>query len=490
MSILQRRREVSLVSPLSCAARPARLWRHWPLIGASVVLLGSTLCAPSPPAQAGVLSRLQNAIGSLWGQRAEKREAATGARGRAAALGARVETVADRLEATQRRLLRVTEVHDNIARQLRRTEAQIVRTRHHVQIATRRYEAQRRRLGQRVAAMQRSGRLGHLQLMLSARSLTELSRRAYYFNAVASRDAALKAQLEADRLELERVQNLLTAQWNERQALASATNRERLRVAGVAAEERAVLRELNSNRYALLAYAEAQEQSAREIEAMIGSLSARRAALAAQAARDRAERAAQRRNSAFGSSGAASRESSRAAGNSLRPMPLREVAYYDAMRPENSGDGGSLRESLATEEHHEHDGHNHGSGEWAAPVRGRLSSRFGIRFHPILRRRKLHTGDDLAARHGAPFKAARAGTVLWSGWKKAYGNTVIVDHGDGVCTLYGHASKLGVAAGQSVGAGQYLGNVGSTGWSTGPHLHFEVRKNGKPVNPRAYLRRR
>jgi murein DD-endopeptidase MepM/ murein hydrolase activator NlpD len=107
-----------------------------------------------------------------------------------------------------------------------------------------------------------------------------------------------------------------------------------------------------------------------------------------------------------------------------------------------------------------------------------------------LRRRKLHTGDDLAARHGSPFKAARGGTVLWAGWKKAYGKTVIVDHGDGVATLYGHASKVGVRPGQNVRAGEYLGNVGSTGWSTGPHLHFEVRKNGKPVNPRAFLRRR
>ena len=110
-----------------------------------------------------------------------------------------------------------------------------------------------------------------------------------------------------------------------------------------------------------------------------------------------------------------------------------------------------------------------------------------MRYHPILGRRKLHTGDDLAVSYGSPFRAARGGTVLWAGWKKAYGNTVIVDHGGGVCTLYGHASKLNVSAGQSVNAGQYIGNVGSTGWSTGPHLHFEVRKNGKPIDPTCYL---
>jgi murein DD-endopeptidase MepM/ murein hydrolase activator NlpD len=89
---------------------------------------------------------------------------------------------------------------------------------------------------------------------------------------------------------------------------------------------------------------------------------------------------------------------------------------------------------------------------------------------------------------GAPIHAARSGRVLWAGWKKAYGNTIIVDVGNGMTVLYGHASKLGVRAGQPVAAGEYIGNVGSTGWSTGPHLHFEVRKNGKPVDPTSYLR--
>jgi murein DD-endopeptidase MepM/ murein hydrolase activator NlpD len=102
----------------------------------------------------------------------------------------------------------------------------------------------------------------------------------------------------------------------------------------------------------------------------------------------------------------------------------------------------------------------------------------------------MHTGSDLAAGYGSPIRAARNGRVLWSGWKKAYGNTIIIDHGDGVSTLYGHASRLGVRPGQPIKAGEYIGNVGSTGWSTGPHLHFEVRKNGQPVNPSRYLRRR
>jgi murein DD-endopeptidase MepM/ murein hydrolase activator NlpD len=463
------------VSPSFIAFSSPNRLRAVVLLAGGVLALSSA-CAP---AQASVLSRLRNAIGSLWGERADKKNAASGARSQAAALDRQADAVHNRLENTQRTLLQATEVHQNVARQLRTTEAKIVQTRHRVQIATKRYNKHRQLLGQRLAAMQRTGRLSYLQLMLSARSLNDLSRRTYYFNAVAKRDAELKAQLQADKLELQRSQNLLMAQWQERRALARAANRERMRVASAAQAQRAALRELNSNRYAMLAYAQAQEESAREIEDMIGRLSRRRAAIASEQARG-----ASRSNRV--------RAVAPLEGGRLRPMPIREIAYYDTMRPAGGGSRGSLRESMATtDEHagHDHDGHDHAGG-YALPARGRLSSRFGMRYHPVLRRRKLHTGADVAAPTGTPFRAARSGRVLWSGWKKAYGNTVIVDHGDGTTTLYGHASKLGVKAGQSVKAGQYIGNIGSTGWTTGPHLHFEVRKNGKPVNPHSYLRGR
>jgi len=111
-----------------------------------------------------------------------------------------------------------------------------------------------------------------------------------------------------------------------------------------------------------------------------------------------------------------------------------------------------------------------------------------MRFHPVLHRWKLHTGQDIAAPHGAPIRAAHGGVVLYAGWKTAYGNTVIVDIGNSMTVLYGHASRLSVRAGQTVSSGELLGNVGSTGFSKGPHLHFEVRKDGVPVNPLNYIR--
>jgi murein DD-endopeptidase MepM/ murein hydrolase activator NlpD len=123
------------------------------------------------------------------------------------------------------------------------------------------------------------------------------------------------------------------------------------------------------------------------------------------------------------------------------------------------------------------------TGSLGLPVAGRITSGFGYRIHPILRVRKLHTGVDIAAPTGTPIAASGPGTVIISGWMNAYGNTVVIDHGGGVSTLYGHCSKLLVSVGQQVQKGHTIGLVGSTGWSTGPHLHFEKRVNGTPVNP-------
>ena len=99
----------------------------------------------------------------------------------------------------------------------------------------------------------------------------------------------------------------------------------------------------------------------------------------------------------------------------------------------------------------------------------------------------MHNGWDMDAPHGAPIKAAKAGRVILSGVKGGYGNTVMIDHGGGFVTLYAHQSKLGVSVGETVGAGEVIGYIGSTGQSTGPHLHFEIRVNGSPVNPGTYL---
>lgn len=118
---------------------------------------------------------------------------------------------------------------------------------------------------------------------------------------------------------------------------------------------------------------------------------------------------------------------------------------------------------------------------------GWISSYYGNRYHPVLGYYRWHYGIDYAADSGAPIKAMEDGTVLLAGWNGDYGNCVILDHGGGVSSLYGHASKVLVRAGQDVVKGQTVALVGSTGLSTGPHLHFEVRVNGQTQDPLTWL---
>ena len=118
------------------------------------------------------------------------------------------------------------------------------------------------------------------------------------------------------------------------------------------------------------------------------------------------------------------------------------------------------------------------------PVRGaRLTDRYGWRVHPIYRRKQFHAGIDLAASRGTAISAAAGGTVVYAGWMSGYGRLVVIRHPNGFSTRYGHCSSVRVRKGQNVRAGQVVAAVGSTGTATGNHLHFEVRRNGHPVNP-------
>jgi len=117
------------------------------------------------------------------------------------------------------------------------------------------------------------------------------------------------------------------------------------------------------------------------------------------------------------------------------------------------------------------------------PARGVFTSGFGMRRHPIFRIRRMHTGQDIAAPYGTPVQAAAEGQVIYTGWFGGYGKIVVIDHGQGISTLYAHLSSILARDGAHVRRAQTIGRVGSTGYSTGPHVHFEVRVNGRPIDP-------
>lgn len=122
-----------------------------------------------------------------------------------------------------------------------------------------------------------------------------------------------------------------------------------------------------------------------------------------------------------------------------------------------------------------------------APARGLLTSGFGSREDPFTGDHNMHAGLDIATREGVEVIAPASGTVIFAGEKAAYGNCVVIDHGRDITTLFGHLQRYIVKPGDKVERGQHIGNVGNTGRSTGPHLHYEVRINGVPINPRRYV---
>ena len=128
-----------------------------------------------------------------------------------------------------------------------------------------------------------------------------------------------------------------------------------------------------------------------------------------------------------------------------------------------------------------------GAGGMIWPISGPITSEFGWRTHPIFGTSRFHSGLDIGGDYGMPIYAAASGTVIYAGWISGYGNAVIIDHGGGVTTLYGHNDSLNVSEGENVAQGQVIAMCGSTGNSTGPHCHFEVRENGEPVSPYGYL---
>ncbi|MDD2446278.1 MAG: peptidoglycan DD-metalloendopeptidase family protein [Tissierellia bacterium] len=129
-----------------------------------------------------------------------------------------------------------------------------------------------------------------------------------------------------------------------------------------------------------------------------------------------------------------------------------------------------------------------GKMEWPVTGHNRITSYYGYRIHPIFKTKKMHTGIDIAAPTGTHIKSAAAGTVIYADWLGGYGKAIMVDHGGGIVTLYAHNSAFVASVGQDVSRGETISKAGSTGNSTGPHLHFEVRKDGSYVDPLPWVK--
>lgn len=231
-----------------------------------------------------------------------------------------------------------------------------------------------------------------------------------------------------------------------------------------------------------------------QIQALKGRVEEQRTALEKERARvavlekdqaaitDELQRAAGKRQAAVDEL-----EAARAAKAKVLAAAQKEVAAWNAQEDDLLAESDRIAELLREAKEAEARAVRAGKGALSWPVSGEVTSGFGYRIHPIFNVRKMHTGIDIDGDTGDPIAAAAAGTVVSAGWRGGYGKCIVISHGGGLATLYGHASAILVSAGEKVDRGQVIGKVGSTGYSTGPHLHFEVRVNGTPVDPLGYL---
>ena len=275
--------------------------------------------------------------------------------------------------------------------------------------------------------------VGYLGVLLGATTFAEFVERLHDLQLVVRTDQKAIAERKAAEATVRRVESQLEGTQIELQGLAQQQQQARTQLQGLANERGQLVAIASQQRRQVAAEVAQLEELSTQEEANLESLIAQRQA-ELEAEREAAERA-------------------RRAGQPAPPGPATASSGYL---------------------------------QW--PVRGPITSPFGWRIHPISGVRSFHEGLDIGVASGTPIGAAEAGRVIYAGWYGGYGNYISIDHGGGVSTGYAHCSAIYVSVGQDVRQGQTIGAVGSTGYSTGPHLHFEVRINGKPVDPLTRLR--
>ena len=303
----------------------------------------------------------------------------------------------------------------------------------------------------RMREMEEGGKLSFIVVLLESRSISDLLTRIDMISEVMSYDKALEKALMDARAKVEEAEKALEDAKAEQEAKKGELEARKADLMAQVAEAEALVKSLEADIEAYkAAYDEteaAKQALQREIDAKVAQMEAERRA-AEEAARKAAEEAARQQ----------AQQQQQQQSQPTQPTQPTTPTY-------TTGSGSMI---------------------WPCPSCHTITSEFGWRIHPINGTSKYHSGVDIGASYGATVIAADSGTVITAGWVSGYGNCIVISHGNGVSTLYGHLSSIAVSSGQSVSQGQTIGYVGSTGNSTGPHLHWEVTVNGERQNPLNY----
>lgn len=367
---------------------------------------------------------LQNQLSDVQNRMAQESE-------KKAQAEAVIGSVNDRLYAIQQQLEAAQRDYQAVANELKATEEKIAATQAELEKTQARLKVREGVFTKRVRDIYMHGQLSYLDVVLGAKDFSDFSNRLELLRRIIDADITLISDIRQERAAIETAKQELETQRARQAQLCDQAAAKRDEIESRRKEQQAILYQAqNDKAVAEQAYNEYQ-QSSQAIAEMLRQRAADRAAQAAAAAAQA-----------------------------------------------SSGGGGGSSDSYQPVS---------GSGAMIWPVNGVVTSPYGYRTHPIFGTTIYHSGMDIGVDYGTPVHAADGGVVVEAGWISGYGYAVIIDHGNGLSTLYGHNQELAVSEGQAVSQGQVIAYAGSTGNSTGPHVHFEVRANGDPVDPSAYL---
>lgn len=340
-----------------------------------------------------------------------------------------IGSVSEQLRQIEEQLRQATAELGTIKEQRVAVENDITLNERQLAEAQKRLEGRESVFYKRVRDIYINGRLSYLDVVIGSKDFSDFANRLEVLKRIIDSDITLINEIKKERAEIEAHKQKLEADRAKLVELEKAALAKQAEIEQKKAERNVVLQKAQNDRATAMQAIEELNASSAQVSAMLKERQAARAAAAAAAA---------------------------------------------AAAQSSGGQGAS-------------DNWVQGTGQLGWPVSGEITSPYGYRVHPIWGTTIYHSGIDIGVDEGTPVHAADGGVVVWSGWMGGYGYAVVIDHGNGLSTLYGHNSELAVDEGQSVAKGQVISYAGSTGNSTGPHVHFEVRVNGDPVDPMGYL---
>ena len=342
-----------------------------------------------------------------------------------------IGSVSEQLRQIEEQLRQATAELGTIKEQRVSVENDITLNERQLAEAQKRLEGRETVFYKRVRDIYINGRLSYIDVVIGSKDFSDFANRLEVLKRIIDSDIALINEIKKERAEIEAHKQKLETDRAKLVELEKAALAKQAEIEQKKAERNVVLQKAQNDRATAMQAIEELNASSAQVSAMLKERQAARAAAAAAAA---------------------------------------------AAAQTSAGQGQGASDNWVQ-----------GTGQLGWPVSGEITSPYGYRVHPIWGTTIYHSGIDIGVDEGTPVHAADGGVVVWSGWMGGYGYAVVIDHGNGLSTLYGHNSELAVDEGQSVAKGQVISYAGSTGNSTGPHVHFEVRVNGDPVDPMGYL---